>query len=225
MSLLQSWKESLLFLKPENIKLLLLVTVRTLYQSYKFFILLFLLFVLFESNLWQFLLGVSAPFFGIIQKILLVNLFFLFVLVARPSVKRKSAAYFLDYNCHFMIWALISFLVILLRRGQDFAWLYKASGFAILPIGFFWILFWLDARCTIENLLLSLLQAIKMFVFNFPFCLLFFMIPFFVFSLIKLLVSGALFKYLEIFIFILYICFFTNFYVKRLHDQFHLYFR
>jgi len=226
MYLLQSWRESLLFLKPENIKLLFLVTLRTIYKSYKFFMLIFMLFVLFEPSLWQFLLGVNVPLFQAIQRILLVDLFFVFVLVARPSIKRKTHQYFLDYNWHFTVWFLIPLLII-----PFFEFVLKVSYLPtrlvvlIFPIEVFLILFWLDSRCSIKNLFLSLLRAIKMFVFNFPFCLLFFIFPFFIFSLSKFVIPVAIFKYLEAIVFVIYICFFTNFYIKRLHDQFNLYFK
>jgi len=210
MYLFESWKESFLFLKPKNLKLLGLVTLRTLRDSYRFFIPAILLYILFDSNLWG-LFGITIPVFDTIQKILLVNMLFIFVLIARPSVKRKSRDYFLDYIFYFVIWLCVTLL------------LYQVFDMVIFPLEIFFLLFFLDSRLGIKNFFLCILRAIKMFLFNLPFIIVIFILPYyFVFTYISKF--PVLFKYINIILLLGYICLFTNFYVKRLHDQFRIYF-
>jgi len=224
-SLFQSWVESLLFLKPSNLKLLLLATLRIIRDSYKFFVGILLLFVLFESSLWDIIFGIKSSIFDIIQKILLIDLFFMFVLVARPSVKRKAKDYFGNYAWHFLYWFCIPLVII-----PFIEFVLKVSALppilvaVLFPIEVFWILFWLDVRVSIKNLFLSLWRGLKMLLFNLPFCVIAFIIPYFILVYIRFLLPALLSKYLEVICAIFYICLFTVFYTKRLHDQFKLYF-
>lgn len=221
MYVLQSWQESIFFLKPENLKLLLFVTIRTIKRSYTLFIPLFFMCILFDSDLWQILFSIQFSFLGIIQNILLFNFLFLFVLGVRPSVKCKTSKYVFDYRWHIVLCFIIS-LVFVLLFGSFFI---STNLVALLfPIGVLWSFFWFDVRFGLYTFLLSLVRAIKMFIYNLPFFLIVLIIPFFLFSLMKMLVSGTFIVYIEIFFSIFYICLFANFYIKRLHDQFKLYF-
>jgi len=214
MVLLQSWRESFLFFKSENLKLLLLVTLRIIYQSYLFFLPVFVLFFL-------------LLFFGFMPPTVLATLVFIMVLVARPSVKRKSVDYFIDYIFHFIVWFFaVRFFVVLFSwfalKNIVFSTEYTAI---IFPVEVFLLLFWLDARCTVKDIGISFLRAVKMFLLNLPFCLFSFTVPFFLFSYLSYIIPMVLFNFLEFIIYMFYICLFTNFYVKRLHDQFYLYFK
>jgi len=223
MYLFESWKESFLFLKPKNLKLLGLVTLRILASSYLFFAYAILLFMFFDNNLWG-LFGIRIPEFNIIQKILLIDLFFLFILVTRPSVKKKSISYFLDYIRHFIIWFCISLVLYpmldLIVKYGFWGILFNLVAF---PLEIFFILFFLDSRLGVKNFFSSFQRACKMFFFNLPFIIIIFLVPYyFVFSYVHKI--PIISKYINLLFLIGYICLFTNFYVKRLHDQFRIYF-
>jgi hypothetical protein len=112
--------------------------------------------------------------------------------------------------------------------------------FYLSPIIFFTILFYLDSNGSIVQVFKSLVHGFKMAIYNYPFCILNFII----------LLLGTLIGNLIIFFIDLYLiqflgfymgyittlfklipwclpiplCFFTNFYTKRIHDQFDLYY-
>lgn len=214
MYLFQSWKESLLFFKPENFKLFFLITLKTVMQGYKtwfkYFWWLFVVYILPGTDFFAFLIAEL--------------IFFSFLLSVRPSVKRKTLKYFYGYRWHFnyFYWLLISILCYtFLKVIPVGGGLLRAI---IFPIEVFLILFWLDSRLNIKNFFLSIWRASKMYLFSLPFCFIFFFLPYSVFLLIKYYVP-FLFKYFNVFILLFYISFFTNFYIKRLHDQFKLYFK
>ncbi|MFC1842579.1 hypothetical protein ACFLYU_02900 [Candidatus Dependentiae bacterium] len=228
MYLLQSWQESVEFLKIKNLKMLLLVTLKSIYSNYKFFSSMLLLFVLFEKSLWRLIFGVDIHIFDLIQKILLASFVFLFALIARPSIKRKTVSYFWDYKWHFVYWliTIILFFGVIFRTFRPFQILFlnPVNESIFFIAGVFFTLFWLDSRLRVKNLVFSLWRALKMFIFNFPFCFVC-SIPYVILLFAgRFVYPGLLPKILELLLFIFYICFFTNFYTKRLHDQFALYF-
>jgi len=103
MQLLQSWKESLLVFKPSNFKLFLMVTLKSIWETYK---------SLFYHFWWLVILLVTVPLhktaFGLLilfgAPLLLV---YLILLIARPSVDLKNWAYFAKYILY-----IIPFLII-----------------------------------------------------------------------------------------------------------------
>lgn len=97
------------------------------------------------------------------------------------------------------------------------------------PFIIMWALFMLDAQKTVGQYLLSFFRAVGILVYNYPFF-------FFTYIVMRLmLATGPLFhQFIPVFfgklflygVFIpLYIAFLTNFYVKRIHEQFGLYYR
>ena len=103
MYLLKSWGESLSLFKPSNFKLLFLVTLNNLRRHYKFFLYFILLFLACDNNLWQIIFGVKFIWFNYLQILLFLYMPFIFVLVLRPSVKRKSCEYLWDHKWHFVL--------------------------------------------------------------------------------------------------------------------------
>lgn len=140
-------------------------------------------------------------------------------------------------------WVLKFFMLIFKSTGLfQNPMTYYASPFLI-----FCALFILDAQNKTSEIIKSFGRAFKMFVFNYPFCFIFFYLfkTLFLFAVnylwrwmnigfvtdkseavIKLLMSKTLFSEI-IFVLILpfYICLFVNFYVKQIHDKFSLYYK
>lgn len=254
MQLLQSWKDSLSLLKPSNLKLFCLVTLKLLISTYKTLLVYF----------WWFglLLGVSyyvniipnitnfyllIPWY--IKRVLII---FVVLLTARPSIGIKDYTYFMNYWRHF-IYALFFYCVIAPAIAvTDFFLLnfvFFGSGmgpqepgqaifvglFTLPIVGFifaclmmislFMVLFLLDSDGTLKSALSSLWRGTKMFWYNLPFCLIFmgvrYLVVFSFLSLLPIVYSSVVIDFL----FPVSLCFITNFYVKKLHEQFTVYFK
>lgn len=101
----------------------------------------------------------------------------------------------------------------------------------VSPLLTFFILFMLDGDNSFKNIMQSIVRAFKMIFYNYPFCILAFV--FFVICsmgytmLVVSLVSKESFLLSPILsnaLLPIPLCILTNFYVKRLHDQFGLYY-
>ncbi len=246
--LFQSWKESLLIFLPKNAKLFFLVTLKTVTQSYKlimrdFWWLLVVTWVLPIITAWYFW---SNLLFNSISLFLQISSVFVFFLIIRPSIKRKGYEYYKDHlrflfyfliGALFLTGCLIALFKILLTTLNPFTahWIAVASFLSITtlfmsPLFSFIIFFVLDSDGGIKNTFLAMIRGIKMVVYNYPFC-------FILFTLFKMLDFIA--WYLILFLGNFYAVFITpiwllllviplsiwnNFYIKRLHDQFGLYY-
>ncbi len=209
-------------------------------------------------------------------------------LIVRPSVKYKDYAYFSGYARHFIyffIFILFVFLLCVLLfdisyrfgHAQDtmmfkiiwllyhmltFVYTSGIGGFlhwlALSPLSIFFILFLLDSPGTFASFIRSLSRSIKMFVYNYPFCLLMFAL--FAVAFLDFIVLPDCIQGLQIYGFVkdwlinkpirlvlglivvspdryaellvdhaiilllpIPICFFTNFYIKKVHEQSELY--
>ncbi len=103
------------------------------------------------------------------------------------------------------------------------------------PVVIVWTLFMYDAQKTIREYMHALVKTLSMVIYNYPFFLITYTIFYFSVILIHAISSWILppwhgwhFIGWIGFIFLLlpfYICFITNFYIKRIHEQFSLYYR
>jgi hypothetical protein len=194
--LLTPWKESLELLKPKNLSLLLLVSLKSFFQMYSalfsgwFIFLLFLLTVLFL------VLQSLGLVIYLLQDVSLAFYIFILVKAARPSVLQKRGAYWTRFE-----WApLILFSGIILLQlmhmiffGQNIQYLYSAflwsifwsnwwwlhgsHALAILvpyisPLSTLWVLFMLDARTSITEYIFAFFRALKLFFTDYPFFIL-----------------------------------------------------
>ena len=103
----------------------------------------------------------------------------------------------------------------------------------------FFTLFFLDSRNKIGDLFLSFRRSLRMAKYNYPFCFIMsiilfslFLINIFIIAIIAIGFADAhiydllaMYKILNVLFLPIVISFFTNFYIKRLHDQFNVYFR
>jgi len=130
MQLLQSWSSSLAIFKPANLKLFLLVTLKSIIEAYKvlfakfwhlvlaYIVVDFFLIRYLQTNQVSFFSGVpfaQSPIFtwlfviGLVVVTSLVT-FFMF-LVSRPSVTQKNYDYVFRYIKHFCYFILFVFLL------------------------------------------------------------------------------------------------------------------
>ncbi len=228
MQLLEAWKSSMALFKPKNFKLFMLVTLKATIDTYR---------VWFTYWGWIFALCVLVFWVdGAIAQSILVSdlafgiglplLFFTLCLSVRPSVYLKNFGYFTQYLkhlFHFSIWAIL-FMATNYAVGFEFSLL---SFFFI-----FSVLFLLDSDGSIKASLYSLFRGLKMVWFNIPFCVItivvFKMFTFVLLFIVNLVFSNQLMTDEIVMLGVmailpLPISFITNFYTKKVHDQFGLY--
>jgi hypothetical protein len=170
MNIIQSWKESLRLLKPENLKPFVLVTAKAVLDMYKS-----INKPLSSQGNW-FLLGVVAALVIITNVIKLFHLFwveafllnsiryaivFVFALALRPSIGKKGWSYFYENIEKF--WYI---LVVMILLGL--------CGAYIIPFFFVWYLFFLfaifDTHGTAKELIGAARTSFVMLLYNFPIC-------------------------------------------------------
>ncbi len=250
MTLLQSWADSLTLLKPKNLKLFLLVTFKAGIDTYKVLVKnwLYVFLLPFGCCIVPYLVMLILPllfvehadikhfsfkhlFDWIYQAVLLVSL-----VASRPSLEQKDGVYFRRHMIYFLP------IVLLLIGFPKSIWPTAAS-----PLYFFAFLFFFDSPKRISFMirsasdsdgLMSLFRAIKMIVYNLPLLI----IVGFVLNLpwhivshhvpMSLLSAGVTMRQIWIVSDIVAIllapfivCLYTNIYIKKLHDQFDLYFK
>ena len=243
MKLIQAWAESLTLLKPENFKLFLLVTLKSIGQTYKVLFSKFWVLVIaslgMDLGAYYLLTQTGNPEFQV-SSFLLIGLWVLIFigatialmalgmalfLIARPSVAIKDWNYLSNYWRHFIYFFFAWFIALICKH-------------LFLPFFIYWIFFvafLLDSNGRLQLAGLSLWRALKMLWYNLPFVgitTILFSLLFFPFAL--LLGYGQ--SILPLWMFILrfcvvnliqlplLICFYINFYVKKKHEQFNLYF-
>lgn len=294
MQLLSVWKESLLLFKPSNLKLFLLVTLKSLVDTYKVWF-----------RYWWWLIGLVAvgpylisailnclapvqgrwvvayeTFSFVKQGILSVNvlqwmsdttynygvvgfplitygipllvtcllslLYVSLYLSARPSVAIKNWGYFKGYGKHALYIAL--WFLLLGAIPFFFGLIVSVISFTVIAsMSLFFIIFLLDSDASPRAALYSLCRAAKMVVYNFPFCLISFVIIFLLYYLVEgvfLLgvlgvthfvpgiewhagaqwIAGIMFNALDVIFMPIVACIFINYYIKKTHEQFTLYF-
>ena len=245
MYILRSWRDSLSLLAPANLKLFVLVTLKSTFETYK---VLFTRWVPIVTMLSM--VGVTYVMWVFvgpnISDLSSVGLFFLFFLVrsvlaylqvyigyaaSRPSIGLKSDAYFLRFwrhTCALMlvplaivtVYALIWIGAPALRDYEHLMALLMHCVFNII------ILFFLDSDGSLRELCRSVVRALTMIVYNLPLMSILFAFEIGgVFGYQKLELYGTWWLVsmpfiLSVFLINLY----TNLYIKKTHEQPDLYF-
>src|SRR5579872_2618523 len=236
MTVLQSWKDSLQLLKPKNFKLFALVTIKSIMQAYKIYL---------QHFGWMILLlsvCAIAPYFMPSQNYAFYNiqykhiffytscwlyelLFLAAIFCTRPSILQKDSTYFIaQFKKIILFWIFVPI----------FSWS-SATYYGYI----FTVLFFADSEGGPKRFLLSLWNALKMVFYNF---FLMWILGAVVY-LCGLIGASCLAKFLILqnislypYFFLLFnligalllpigVCIYTNLYIKRLHDQFDLYFK
>jgi len=249
MQLIQSWKSSLKFFAPTNIKLFGLLALNTTVKTVSVWFRLF--WPLFIVSIVADLLPI--PLIGLFAKFLLFMTLFLSV---RPSVRKKNYFYFSRYKWHALIIGVLFMLKTLGFQWMSglnsqvadllvLSWIFPTSLVSIFVTPF--MLFYLDSHGSFADFFWSAWRSIKMVFFGLPFFLIIvgaFSAVFYVlllvafrgflpFSLfVRSLPAGllglfglSLVKHLLFILSVPAVAVYANFYTKRLHDQFNLYFR
>ena len=245
MQLFQSWKESLLIFKPQNFKLFLLVTLKAIADTYrvwlKYWGWLFIVNIVFVGI--SQIGGQAQPYVQVIADYIESTILFMLFLIVRPSLRPKNYAYFMSYksSMYFIYvgavavatifvwlatWTLFNHLLLLFIPKWIALNTWFVYGMFLAYLFSFYTLFLLDGDCTTQNALASFIRSGKMIGYNLPFIM-----PSFIFFIILLLIirpfinlGPVVYQNALIFLAPIPLCFLTNFYIKRLHDQFDLYF-
>lgn len=178
---------------------------------------------------------------------------FFIYLAVRPSRERKTPVYFLSYFKYLLYFSPFLFVVGFLTTKTSAFFDYQVGsilGAFISLTGAFTMLFFLDSDGSIKSLMHSIVRGFKMLCYNFPFVfvlaslVIYGIRPLFDFiirtmnifftsvcidysSIICIMLgigSFLLIKGLRLVMLILLVSIYTNFYVKKVHDQFKLYF-
>src|SRR5579872_2247041 len=180
MQLLAAWKDSLTIFKPDNFKLFTLITLNSLVKSYQVWL-----------RYWGWLAILYFLFHAISFRIGFILIPFLiyvsFFLSVRPSVKIKNYTYFAEYavrSCYVIlflaIWLVaLGNLISVKLQSTPTGTIYSmepSSGFICaalfdLIVSGFYTLFIFDSRGAWQDAFASIWRALKMFLFNLPFCL------------------------------------------------------
>ncbi len=233
MNLMQSWKESVGLLMPQNLKPFLLVTAKTVLDVYKSinkpltskgnWIVALVLVVLIG------LTNVIKMFHLFLIEAILLNgmlhfLFFIFLLGMRPSVDVKNWNYFERYLKKY--WYLF---IITIALGISHVYIIPFIFIAYL----LFLLFAFDSHGSGQEIIIAIKNSFKMIVFNFPVFFILFGVLGIINLILYFLVAFALgyFGGLTIasILYIIFVpievAFITNLYIKFLHGQPSLYFK
>ena len=218
MTLVQSWVDSLTLLKPKNLQLFAMVTIKSIIEAYTLYLRYF----------WWIFIGMVICYFllidpdttarGVTLSVLVLSQFFYALLflaacfVTRPSIMRKDWKYFTSKQAVLCI-AYCSLLIFVVGSGLS-------------PWSIFLVLFFIDSDLRPKSFFLSMWNALKMVIYNYPLivimgiCLylpvLIFDNTFFINPLLRNIIAALLLP--------IGVCTYTNIYIKKLHDQFDLYF-
>jgi hypothetical protein len=234
--LLKSWIESLSVFKLAAFKIFALLTLKyalDVYARLRYF--------------GWFLIGGAILAFAVLPRpaalitVLLLWLFYSLCTV-RSSVERKQYRYFIRLSYYLLFYAVVALLLYIPVRffllkaiiNRSIFWGVLTALLAhIYGVGLiFFTLFMLDTYGTIAEARASVQRAFIFVAYNYPFCVIITAI------FIAILALGAgitymLFKQLNLYwviysILVLLVpffsCFLANFYIKRVHEQFSLYY-
>src|SRR4030095_1111164 len=253
MTLVQSWIDSLTLLKPKNAQLFIMVTIKSIIEAYKvmfwylwaamslvmFFhgLCLLILPILFDTyiikesaTLGTYMEGQSPHWIGDLFEASMhwINQWTLFTacLATRPSIMKKDWIYFKSHMYSFIYIAIVLFLI---------PKVYWPTAFS--PFYIFLVLFFLDSAQGPKDFLLSMWSSLKMIVFNYPLLVVIGICWGLLVGLSKFFIVTFIFANdtvgLRFFLCDIYgvcllpigVCFYANIYIKKLHDQFDLYFQ
>jgi hypothetical protein len=222
MQLFSAWKDSLTLLIPKNFKLFCLISVNALIKAYKPWLSCFW---------WLIGLYAGAAYYKDARALIIIYgvLMCAYILCVRPSVPYKDWRYFLQNGFLGLYMALyIAFGVWLGYRAMDGNWHYLL--FALLSSSFttIYTLLIFDRNGPWERIILDYFRALMIVFYNLPFLI--------IMSLILLIgaiplwwgaMNGAFYPFWMLLILVystMVSTIWTNFYIKKVHEQYTLYF-
>ena len=260
MQLFQLWKDSLKVFIPRNFKLFGLVSLNAavvacrvwLSQFWSLFVISFVadLFPVLPFSIGSLHLSMSALVSITAKYLLCMTL----ILSLRPSIKRKTHSYFLEYIPHISLIAIFFFaksffFQIVANMGPTAADLFVTSLFVplyLIPMTVF-LMFYFDTKGSFKDLVFSLAPSLKMIFWGLPFLILFVWAASLIYWLVFYFLGLGLFPFVSIvrsasssdlalfywaivkhgiiLVSVIPAAFTANFYTKRLHDSYKLYFK
>ncbi len=251
MTLVQAWIDSIQLLRPKNLKLFALVTIKSILEAYKsvFKYFWWLLLICLMISGYRLLIVDSRDMASLVRYAqvrgvvyLLYTLFFLGIcFITRPSIAKKDCAYFRNQYAkiilYWLLWAALMFVAATYRFMPLF-WVSAYSAWYI-----FTVLFFADSSGGPKNFFLSMWHAVKMILFNLPLLLVasafFYCSEILFFQIIKrgivffvseenamaqaLIFVRIISNFLGVLLMPIGVCTYANIYIKKLHDQFDLY--
>lgn len=261
----KSWVESLKLFLPKNLKVFVLLSIKTYLQILKnlwhftnlyypinaliFFIMLFLVKIFYLDTFnYSFFRNWHGEFF------IYYMLIYIYIRAARPSVEYKDNNYFIFQFYKYFFTYIIFWILGIQIFNQFSTYTQICCYYSFFSFFIIFALFLFDSA-NFFYVLSALKKTLVMWLYNFPFflisgvlfiflfmmfvniyymiiILLEYIINLFVYNNYKFEFEGIIFSaiyFLQIpFFFIiipLYIGWLTNFYVKRLHEQFSLYYK
>jgi hypothetical protein len=242
-----SWWESLSVVRPSTLKLFLLITLKAMKELYRSLLyswprlLVFLIIVAVLSKL-------PLKYSTIVLSFLIGSFCTtLFVQATRASADdKKNISYWLSstgiplslFLLIFLLWYMPSaYRYLKYALFIDDTYLTKSIhglSYFISPFILVLVLFLFDAQKSFTEYGKAVIRGVKMVIYNLPFFLVTYTFLYFSIILMSTLikhlglspfaeyvVGGSIFMGI---LFPFYICFITNFYIKRVHEQFSLYY-
>lgn len=240
MTLVQSWIDSLNLLKPKNFQLFAMVTLKSIIEAYKLLIKYFWwivpTFILFVVALFFTLTYLYPSYYGSLKPtpdltlawfympvgfyVIYLLLFLAVCFITRPSIAKKDCSYL---QAQYKKIILYSFILAAFGASSLSAW------------SIFLVLFFLDSRGGPKNFLLSMWYALKMIIFNYPLLAIIGImlnLPIWLINVVYIYKYNQMFMLpvmiyngIAILLLPIGICIYANIYIKKLHDQFDLYFK
>lgn len=244
--LIHSWINDFQILLPKNLKLFLLVTLNAVKQVYALLLRKWwwLYGALAIGNIFITLHMPTRASIVFIPLALLIfvqfiPLFILFLTV-RPSVSLKSYHYYMGYYKYYILsyGSLICLMMAIFLAYPLRYPLLMINTFILSPFVIFFMFFYLDSDGSIIELLSSVYRAAVILIFHYPFILISYSIMYVLFSKSELLFRMLFFRILDdawmaeklgfltaVYLLVPFIfCFYNTFYIKKVHEQFNLYF-
>ena len=229
----QSWLESVMFLAPARLsaaafllRTTLIYILKTWYAAVWVLGIAFI--CLFLGTVFSYKL--SGIFGMLIDFGSWVVLTVITISTARASVAYKNSQYLLLYSIRGLLLLPLLALLFMGITTTTISWLLLVLLRSFLvSFTVFSVLFWFDARVTLRDYLVSILRTSILVIYNYPFCLITYLFLQVLYSSISWLpefswVIASIRMIGLVGSSIVYLCILTNFYIKRVHDQFMLYY-
>lgn len=170
MQLFHMWKEAFTFFAPSNLKVWSLVSINAARHTYKTWLRYFwpLLVVYLVAGSLCLHIPMTSEFFVAIATF---GLFVTLIISMRPSIKRKTMAYFYDYRWHMAVLALFffaDFFVALEHLSQPVLTSYIFTPIFLIPLATL-VLFYCDAHASVRDFFVACWRTIKLLWYGLPF--------------------------------------------------------
>lgn len=232
--LLRTWRNSLVLARPSNLKLFLLVSMKTWLEA----LFLFCKFV----GLWYlaaFAVLYAVPHWNVYVDTILFKILFSIpmFLAVRPSLERKNLLYFKRY-AHRALGIIVlsvgvmsilfslffSVNLFLAKSGLYYFYCFYGIGSLIIPLLIFSSFFFLDSDGSPLSLWSSFVQGLKMLVYYFPIVIVVGMVGLLIFLIDFSFVIGSLMTVLRSMLQLFLFSFLANYYTKIKYSNYQLFF-